>query len=175
MTRKLHCALVAVAALLAPAAHAAIISNFAGGGGAYGDGGPAIDALLQTPQGIAVDLAGNVYFADNSAFVIRRVDGASGIITTVAGNGEFGYSGDGGPATAARLSTPLGVAVDAVGNVFVADQLNGVVRRVDFSNPSACAYDGDIFPCGSGNGTVDLDDILAVLDAFGANYACPPS
>jgi hypothetical protein len=124
--------LILLLALAAPAG-AGDISTIAGGGVTYGDGGPATSAQLSSPQGVAVDIAGNIYFADYSALVVRRIDGATGVITTIAGNGGFGYSGDGGAATSATLSTPLGVAVDIAGDVYLADQLNSRVRKVDMT------------------------------------------
>lgn len=113
------------------------ITTVAGGGTTYGDGGLATAAQLSLPQGIAVDGAGNIVFADYDAFVVRRVDGATGVITTIAGvNGVLdflGGDGDGGPATSATLGTPLGVSLDAAGNVYLADQLNNRIRKVDMS------------------------------------------
>ncbi|MDZ4804866.1 MAG: hypothetical protein SGI90_08410 [Candidatus Eisenbacteria bacterium] len=93
-------------------------------GGYSGDGGPATSAQLRAPQGIALDGAGNLYIADNQNFVIRRVDATSGIITTIAGNGTAGFSGDGGPATAGQFGSPVGICADSNGNVFIADVAN---------------------------------------------------
>ena len=109
------------------------IRSFAGTGqwGYSGDGGPATEARLAGPYAVAVDAAGNVFVADVYSHLVRRVDAATGVIETIAGTGESGYSGDGGPATEGRLSKPAGVAVDAAGNVFVADFDNHRVRRVD--------------------------------------------
>ena len=111
---------------------AGVITTVAGTGvwGYSGDGGPATAAQLHYPQGVAVDATGNLYIADQLNHRVRRVDRA-GVITTVAGTGVWGYSGDGGPATAAQLHYPQGVAVDATGNLYIADQLNHRVRRVD--------------------------------------------
>jgi sugar lactone lactonase YvrE len=107
------------------------ISTAAGSGGFgyYGDGGPAISAQLNLPQSVAVDAAGNLYIADSLNNVIREVT-PNGNITTVAGNGTAGYSGDGGPATSAQLSLPYGVAVDRAGDLFIADTANDVIREV---------------------------------------------
>ena len=109
-----------------------VIETVAGTGlwGDSGDGGPATAARLNSPSGVAVDGAGNVYVADSGSRRVRRID-ASGVIETVAGTGERGDSGDGGPATTARLSLPRGVAVDGAGNVYVADESSGRVRRID--------------------------------------------
>ncbi len=95
-----------------------------------GDGGPATDASLQDPSGVAVDNAGNLFIADLTNQRVRRVDATTGIITTVAGNGTRGFSGDGGPATSASLRDPSGVAVDGVGNIFIADPVNQRIRKV---------------------------------------------
>lgn len=111
-----------------------IIANFAGTGelGFAGDGGPATAATLSDPNGIVVDERGNLYFVDDVANVVRRID-ADGIITTVAGTGEAGFSGDGGPATAATLSSPMDLIFDEAGNLYIADAGNHRIRiiRVD--------------------------------------------
>src|SRR5439155_1463483 len=98
-----------------------IITTVAGNGsqGSSGDGGPAINAYLDRPQGIAVDRAGNLFIADARNNRIRKVS-SSGTITTVAGNGSQGSSGDGGPAITANLDRPQGIAVDRAGNLFIA-------------------------------------------------------
>lgn len=109
-----------------------IITKVAGGGSWHhiGDGGPATAAGLSYPTDVAVDGAGQLYIADYFNHRVRKVS-AAGIITTIAGNGTKGFGGDGGPATAAMLERPSGVAVDAAGNVFVADSFNNRVRKVD--------------------------------------------
>lgn len=94
-----------------------------------GDGGPAAAALLSSAEGVAVDAAGNLYIADTGDHRVRKVS-PNGIITTVAGNGHAGYKGDGGPGSEAMLNQPYGVAVDAAGNVYIADFGNGRVRQV---------------------------------------------
>src|SRR3954451_6447203 len=99
--------------------------------GFAGDGGPANAARLNGPFDVAFDSAGNLYFSDTFNHRICRVDARSGVITTVAGNGEAGYSGDGGPAVNASLNEPYGIALDRSGNIFVADRLNRRVRRID--------------------------------------------
>jgi hypothetical protein len=108
-----------------------IITTVAGNGnyGDSGDGGPATSAQLSDPYSVAVDGAGNVFIADTDSSRIRRVS-PSGIITTVAGNGSYGYSGDGGPATSAQLDSPRGVTVDGVSNLFIADTYNSRIRKV---------------------------------------------
>ena len=97
--------------------------------GFNGDGIPAASAQLDSPSGVAVDAAGNVYISDTDNNRIRRV-GTDGIITTIAGTGAYGFGGDGGPATAAQFNGAFGVAVDAAGNVYFADLYNYRVRKI---------------------------------------------
>jgi streptogramin lyase len=137
-----------------------ILSIVAGAGplnsGYLGDNGPAVSAKLNAPQGIAVDADGDVFIADAGNHVIRKVDHDTGIITTVAGLGTFGYTGDSGPATAATLYAPSDVAVDINGNVYIADQGNHVIRKVDKSTgiihtlggTGSAGYSGDGGPAG---------------------------
>ena len=108
-----------------------LITTVAGNGvpGFSGDGGAAVQASLNTPAGIAVDAAGSLYIADYKNNRIRKVS-PGGVITTVAGNGIAGFSGDGGPATGARLNGPQGVAVDPAGNLYIADSANGRIRKM---------------------------------------------
>jgi uncharacterized protein (TIGR03437 family) len=128
------------------------LTRVAGNGraGYSGDGGPATNAQLQLPDGIAADSAGNLYIADKAANVIRMV--AGGVITTYAGNGTPGYSGDGGPATAAQLNSPSGVALDASGSLYVADTANAVVRKIangtiaTVAGTGTAGYNGDGVP-----------------------------
>jgi len=109
------------------------ITTVAGNGsdGFSGDNGPAIDAGLCSPAGLAVDSAGDLYIADEWDNRIREVNAATRNITTVAGNGNAFESGDGGPATAATLWLPTGVTLDAAGDIFIADYLNGRIREVN--------------------------------------------
>jgi len=98
--------------------------------GYAGDGGPATNAFLAFPTGLAIDAAGNLYIADSWNRSIRKV-GINGALTTVAGNGVLGFSGDGGPALLASMGDPFSVAVDNAGNIYVADSENGRVRKVN--------------------------------------------
>jgi uncharacterized protein (TIGR03437 family) len=120
-----------------------VITTIAGNGtaGSSGDNGPAILAQLHYPYGIAVDLAGNVYIADTENYSIRKI--SNGTITTIAGNGTAGFSGDNGPAIRAQLNLPFGVAVDAGGNVYVADGVNNRIRVLRPTEVS-CTY--SVFP-----------------------------
>ena len=108
------------------------VAGTGGDAGFGGDGGPAVNAELRGPEGVAVDRSGNLYIADTWHHRVRRVDSA-GTITTVAGTGDEGFGGDGGPADNAQLSGPTGVAVDRSGNLYIADWKNHRVRRVDSS------------------------------------------
>src|SRR5688572_27157746 len=96
----------------------------------YGDGLPARHACLSIPTSVAIDGAGNLFIADTGHNAIRRVDAASGVITTFAGNFQAGSNGDGGPATSASLDSPTGVTLDHLGNVLIADRKNHRIRRV---------------------------------------------
>jgi len=133
-----------------------IISTFAGNGGVgdAGDGGPATAANINVVTGLAADTIGNIYIADTSNNVIRKVD-TFGIITTVAGRyGSIGFAGDNGPATSAKLNGPTGIAFDHAGNYYVADYFNNRIRKVNtsgiittvggcnFSSPSGYKGDG---------------------------------
>ncbi|MCY3604482.1 MAG: leucine-rich repeat domain-containing protein [Gammaproteobacteria bacterium] len=117
--------------------------------GNSGDGGPATEAQLNNPSGVAIDAAGNVYVADSDNHRIRRI-GPDGVIVTIAGTGESGYSGDGGPATEAQLASPVGVAVGAAGNVYIAERRNHRIRRIGtdgtietFAGTGESGYGGD--------------------------------
>ena len=109
-----------------------LISTFAGGGASspgFGDGGLATSAYLDTPEGLALDAAGNLYIADESAGRVRKVTAATGIITTVAGGGSQGM-GDGGPATAAVVSFPVDLTFDAAGNLYILEAGTARIRMV---------------------------------------------
>src|SRR5581483_11866223 len=142
---------------------AGIITTVAGNGSTTysGDGGLAIDAGLggfpPLPPTVSVDKIGELFIADSQYNRIRRVD-TNGIITTVAGNGTAGYSGDGGLAIFASLNRPRGVAVDGAGNLFIADSLNHCIRKVDansiittIAGNGTGGYSGDGFPATNAN------------------------
>ena len=108
------------------------IKTVAGSGAGFsGDGGPATAARLFRPSGVTLDSEGNLYITDTGNDRIRRVDAALGIITTVAGRSDFGFSGDLGPATEARLNLPGDVVLDSEGNLLFSDSGNHRIRRVD--------------------------------------------
>jgi len=134
------------------------ITTIAGGGtsaSGVGDGGPATSGFLSYPAGVAVDSAGNIYIADTYNFRVREVS-TSGIITTMAGVGFLGFSGDGSPATSAQLSFPQGVAVDSAGNIYIADTGDFRVRMVStagiittVAGTGTQGYNGDNIPASS--------------------------
>jgi streptogramin lyase len=155
---------------------AGTITTIAGNGtaGYGGDNGPAINAELNDPMGVAADVAGNIYVADRSNNRIRKID-ASGNITTIAGTGTANYTGDNGQATDATLSGPTGVAVDILGNVYVADRNNNVVRKIDLSGTittiagtGAAGFNGDDWPAAT---LADLYNPMSVaVDLLGNVY-----
>ncbi len=121
-----------------------VLTVLAGTGepGYSGDGGLAINAKLQFPCDVVIGVDGNVYFTDSGNHCVRKID-SNGIITTVAGTGEFGYSGDNGPANEARLAWPLGLAISPTGVLFVADFVNLRIRTIDCDG-IITTYAGDI-------------------------------
>ena len=144
------------------------ISTVAGDGtaGYSGDGGPATKAELSSPEGVAVDHAGNIYIADHTNSRIRKVTLSTGIITTVAGNGTTGYSGDGGLATKAELCAPEDVTVDSAGNIYIADSCNNRIRKVTVSTGIITTVAGDGTGGYSGDGgqatSAELSDPIGV-------------
>jgi sugar lactone lactonase YvrE len=129
-----------------------IITTVAGTGtaGYYGDGGPATNAQLQNPDGVALDADGNLYISDSGNQRIRRVN-TLGVITTFAGSGSAGYSGDGGPAASASLNRPRGVALDPGGNLYIADQGNNRIREVALAaSPAAVGGVAEYSPTAPG-------------------------
>jgi sugar lactone lactonase YvrE len=152
-----------------------IITTIAGNGtGGYsGDYGPATAAKLSGPFGIAIDNSGNIYIADLGNSCIRKIN-SSGIITTIAGTGIAGYSGDNGPATAAQLKYPRGIAFDTIGNLYIADCINHCVRKIDitgiittFAGTGIAGYSGN----DSAANAAKLDEPYGIaIDVFGNIY-----
>ena len=129
-----------------------IISTVAGNGECCfgGDGGPATDAQFDLPTDVAVDTDDDLYIVDRFGHRIRKVDASTGIISTVAGNGECCFDGDGGPATDAVFNQPIGIGLDASGNLYIADRFNHRIRKVDFLTGvidtvagNGCCFGGD--------------------------------
>lgn len=123
-----------------------------GRAGFSGDDGPAAAAELRQPFDVAYDRHGNLFISDAPDHRIRRVDAQTGVITTVAGTGEAGFSGDGGPATSARLNEPYGLAIAPNGDLFFADRLNRRVRRIDGRTGIIATVAGDGSMATSGDG-----------------------
>ena len=139
-------------------ASSGLVTVFAGTGteGYGGDGGQANLATLALPSGLAIDSKGNIYIADFGNPRIRMV-APNGIITTVAGNGircepSTGTCGDGGPATSASFNFPLGVAIDAAGNLYVADAFDNRIRKVDAATNTITTFAGNGVPCAKATG-----------------------
>jgi hypothetical protein len=111
------------------------IATIAGTGaqGCAGRGGLATSAQLNNATGVKVDASGNVYIADQACATVTKITASTGVITTIAGNGTNGYSGDGGAATSAKLNNPSDVAIDSAGNIYIADYSNNRVRKVNTS------------------------------------------
>jgi uncharacterized protein (TIGR03437 family) len=152
---------------------AGTISTFAGGvsGGHSGDGGPATSAGLSRPEGLAVDSAGNLFISEPEANYVRMVS-TGGTITTIAGDGNSGYMGDGGPATSAEFTMPYGLAVSGSGQIYIADQANFVVRMLTGAASSSApaisaggiitAYSFGAFPAAASGSWIEI---------WGANLA----
>ena len=164
--------------------------------GAGGDGGPAVSAQLSAPRGLAVDQAGNLFIADTANNKIRMITPA-GIISTVAGNGVAGFSGDGGPAASAQLNSPVAVAVDGSGNIFISDRFNNRIRVVNsagiittmagstagfsgdggpaasaqLANPLGVAVDhsGSLFITDGGNNRIRVVNTAGIISSFAGN------
>jgi ASPM-SPD-2-Hydin domain-containing protein len=116
------------------------VAGTPGSAGNVGDGGPAINAELNNPNGVQVDPAGDIYIADSSSQVIRKVNAGNGLISTVAGTASAGYSGDGGPANSAQLNIPAGILLDGIGNLYIADSQNAAIRKLDVSDAPSLTF-----------------------------------
>ncbi len=140
-----------------------------GRGGFRGDGGPATSAQLFLPQDVAMDTAGNLYIADTDNHCIRRVS-VDGIIDTIAGTETAGSSGDGGPATDARLFHPRGVAVDVAGNLYVADTLNHLIRRLTPAPERGTSISSGGVVLATGSPIVNSISPNAIVSVFGREF-----
>ena len=128
------------------------ISTVAGGVFTVANGVPATSSFINTPQGVTVDKAGNLYIGEYMGNRIRKVDATTGIITTIAGDGTGGFTGDGGPATSAQVFGPYGLTVDGAGNLFFSDALNRRVRRIDAVTGIITTIVGDGVQASTGDG-----------------------
>ncbi|MBV9222955.1 MAG: choice-of-anchor D domain-containing protein [Acidobacteriaceae bacterium] len=160
-----------------------IITTVAGSGayGYAGDNGPALQASFGYSKGLAIDLAGNLYVSDWQFNVVRKVNAATDIVTTVVGTGSQGYTGDGGSALSATLNWPENIVLDPAGNLYIADHYNGAVRKVDAAanvitsvvgSPNTSLYAPDGYPATYGK--VPAPAALA-LDASGNLYVTSSS
>lgn len=149
------------------------ITTIAGTGiqGSTGDGGPALNAQLINPAAMVLDATGSIYFVEQSTSKIRKI--SNGIITTVAGNGTSGFSGDGGPAVAAQLNDPTGIAIDSAGNLYISDFVNTRIRKVSNGTITTIAGNGSFGYSGEGGpaGSASLDGPEGIAaDAQGNLY-----
>lgn len=157
------------------------VTGTQGGGKRFaGDGGPAIDALLNFPSAVAVDQHAHVYIADTMNHRIRRIDAKTGIITTIAGTGQRRFSGDDGPATSAALNDPAALVLDRQGHLFIADQSNHRIRRINLESgiivtvagTGEAGYSGDGMQAseaalsGPSGLAIDGDGALYIADTF---------
>ena len=125
-------------------AQSGIITRVCGNGeaGYAGDGGPAQDAVINQPYGLAIDGNGDIYFAQRFDPAVRKIDARTGIVSTVAGTGEFGYSGDGGPGSRAMLKEPNDLYLDGQGGLLIADIQDQRIRRVDLASGIITTFAG---------------------------------
>jgi sugar lactone lactonase YvrE len=149
-----------------------VITTIAGTGaqGFSGDNGPATSAAIDSPTGLAVDIAGNLYLADTHNHLIRKITASTGRITTIAGNGLLGFSGDAAVATAASLALPHGLSLDVTGNIYLADTENHRIRRIDVITGIITTVAGDGTQAFSGDSG---PAIAASLDSPGATSLSP--
>ena len=148
-----------------------------GEAGYAGDGAPALDATINQPYGLAVDVNGDIYFAQRFDPVVRKIDGSSGIISTVAGTGEFGYSGDGGPGGEAMLREPNDLYLDGRGGLLIADIQDQRIRRVDLDTGVITTFAGTGEKSRAGDGQQSTEASLmgpraVCMDSLGNTYVC---
>lgn len=165
--------------ILCSAANAQIISSIAGNGtfGYSGDGGSATLAMINRPSGVAVAPNGDIYFSDGSNNRVRKVTIATGIITTVAGNGTATYAGDGGAATSASIARPSAIALDASGNIYIADDDNNRIRKVTVSTGLISTVAGNGTATFAGDGGQAIAASISgpsgvIVDASNNIYIC---
>ncbi len=145
--------------------------------GYAGDGGPAADALINQPYGLAIDTNGDIYFSQRFDPAVRKIDGATGIISTVAGNGQFGYSGDDGPGHQAMLREPNDVFLDRRGGLLIADIQDQRIRRVDLATGIITTFAGTGHMSRDGDGQQSTEASLmgpraVCMDSQGNVYVC---
>lgn len=145
-----------------------------------GDGGPAVEALLNFPSAVAVDRTGHLYVADTMNHRIRRIEAGTGTITTIAGFGQPRYGGDGGPSVSAGLNEPVALVVSETGTLYIADQSNNRIRAIDLAGgrirtvagTGSAGYNGDGIPAveaslaGPGGLAIGSDGTLYIADTF---------
>jgi hypothetical protein len=156
-----------------------IITLVAGTGenGYSGDGGPALQATFNMPYALTVDTNGDIYVAERGNPIVRKIDGQTGRITTLAGTGEKGYSGDGGPANEARLREPNDVFLDGKGGLLIADVQDQRIRRVDLRTGliSTFAGTGEKSRAGDGKRATEaglMGPRAVCMDRLGNTYIC---
>ena len=150
--------------ILKVSASTGIISTVAGNGGTggyAGDGGAANTSFLNNPNGIVVDTLGNLFIADYNNHRIRKVNASNGLITTIAGTGNQGYSGDSGAANFATFRYPSSVALDRLGNLYIADKINHRIRKLNASTGIISSIAGSVSSTGFNYGSYDGDGVLA--------------
>ena len=160
-------------------AQTGIITLICGAGepGYAGDGGPAVDALINQPYGLAIDGNGDIYFAQRFDPAVRKIDGRTGIISTVAGTGEFGYGGDGGPGNEAMLREPNDLHLDGRGGLLIADVQDQRIRRVDLETGIITTFAGNGEKSRAGDGKPAAEASLmgpraVSVDRLGNVYVC---
>ena len=163
------------------------VAGTPGTAGNTGDGGPAVNALLNNPHGVQVDPAGDIYISDADSHVIREVNISTGQIATIAGTSTAGSSGDGGPAASAQLNVPSGLLLDGSGNLYVADSQSAVVRKLDVSDAPSLTFNNvavgsasaaqDVTVTNLGNSTLTIGEITAPANYSlgGSDTSCLPS